>query len=233
MNSVAAQPSARPLYAVFLERVIQIEAVQRHRAAVTDDDMAQFFFEGLPPWTLGDSRSLKAPMAFSWGWPGRVEARRSVSLPMQHAWNAAPAAFEEFIKALKNGELIASGVHPATGARYDLDPAEWTRRCLILDVRNGDLIEVEVDSWLLLASGKRCGGRPSRCARRNNPGKRKHAGTAMTGRERGPTQQPYAPRTSGIGGRSGGTRTNPCRRGAGPSKRRSRNGSRRGATFPT
>ena len=187
MNSVAAQPSARPLYAVFLERVIQIEAVQRHRAAVTDDDMAQFFSEDRPPWTFGDFRwALDAPMGYPWSWQGRVEAERSI--PMQHARYAAAVAFEEFIKALKNGELIASGVHPATGARYDLDPAEWTRRCLILDVRNGDLIEVEVDSWLLLASGKRCGGRPSRCARRNDPGKRKHAGTAMTGRERGPTR---------------------------------------------
>ena len=132
MNSVAAQPSARPLYAVFLERVIQIEAVQRHRAAVTGDDMAQFFSDFL----------LDAPIVFPWSWQGRVEAKRSVSLPMQHAWNAAPAAFEEFIKALKNGELIASGVHPATGVRRDLDRAEWTRTELILDVHDGDLIEV-------------------------------------------------------------------------------------------
>ena len=137
MNSVAAQPSARPLYAVFLERVIQIEAVQRHRAAVTGDDMAQFFSDFL----------LDAPIVFPWSWQGRVEAKRSVSLPMQHAWNAAPAAFEEFIKALKNGELIASGVHPATGARYDLDPAEWIRECLILDLRNGDLIQDEAHDW--------------------------------------------------------------------------------------
>ena len=60
---------------------------------------------------------------------------------MQHAWNAAVAAFTEFIDALVNGELIANGVHPATGVRCDLDPAEWTRTGLILDVRNGDLIE--------------------------------------------------------------------------------------------
>jgi hypothetical protein len=64
-----------------------------------------------------------------------------VSLPLQYAWEAAVAAFEEFIKALKNGELIASGTHPATGFRRELDPAEWKRTDLILDVRNGDLIE--------------------------------------------------------------------------------------------
>jgi hypothetical protein len=75
---------------------------------------------------------------------------------MQHAWNAAAAAFEEFIKALKNGELIASGVHPATGARYDLDPAEWTREWLILDVRNGELVQVEArDGWFDLAFSKK------------------------------------------------------------------------------
>ena len=41
-----------------------------------------------------------------------------------------------------NRELIGSGVHPATGVRHDLDPAEWTRTDRILDVRNGDLHEV-------------------------------------------------------------------------------------------
>ena len=60
---------------------------------------------------------------------------------MQLAWDAAVAAFKEFIKAIKNGELIANGVHPATGVRHDLHPAEWTREGLILDVRNGDLFE--------------------------------------------------------------------------------------------
>ena len=32
-------------------------------------------------------------------------------------------------------------MHPATGVRHELDPAEWTREGLILDVRNGDLFE--------------------------------------------------------------------------------------------
>ena len=61
---------------------------------------------------------------------------------MQHAWNAAVAAFAEFIAALVNGELIANGVNPATGVRCEIDPAEWARTGLVLDVRNGDLIEV-------------------------------------------------------------------------------------------
>src|SRR5262249_61749418 len=46
-----------------------------------------------------------------------------VSVPIQRAWNAAVAAFKEFIKALANGKLIANGAYPATGVRYDIDPA--------------------------------------------------------------------------------------------------------------
>ena len=47
----------------------------------------------------------------------------------------------EFIAELANGELIANGVHPATGVRGEIDPSEWARTGLVLDVRNGDLIE--------------------------------------------------------------------------------------------
>src|SRR5262245_56352417 len=61
---------------------------------------------------------------------------------MQHAWDAAVAEWKGFIAEFVNGELIGSGVHPATGVRHDLDPAEWTRTDRILDVRNGDLHEV-------------------------------------------------------------------------------------------
>ena len=132
---VTKKPS-RPLYDVFLERVIRIDAVQRHRAAVTD----HFFSDGCLPESPDDFRwSLDEPGTFAWS----RQPERSVSLSMQHAWNAAVAAFKDFIKALKNGELIANGMFPATGVRYDLDPAEWTREWLILNVRNGDLIDVD------------------------------------------------------------------------------------------
>jgi hypothetical protein len=60
---------------------------------------------------------------------------------MQHARDAAMAAFTEFISAIVNRELIANGEHLATGVRRDLVPAEWTRTELILHVRNSDLIE--------------------------------------------------------------------------------------------
>jgi hypothetical protein len=145
VNSVAAQPQARPLYADFLARVIHIEAVQYYREAVTDDHTAQFFAEGRLPGVFGDFLwSLNAPEAFPWGplAPAASEKLAPVSLLMQHAWDAAVAAFSEFIAALINGELIATGMQLATGVRSEIESMEWTRTGLILDVRNGDLIEV-------------------------------------------------------------------------------------------
>ena len=129
------------LYEVFLDQVIRIEAVQCHRAAVTDDRAWAFFTAGYRPGEFdGWQWSLDAPEEDFLGGPiGFVMT--PVSLPMKPAWDAAVAAFKEFIKAFANGELIASGKYPATGVRYDLDPAEWTRAGLILHVRNGDLIE--------------------------------------------------------------------------------------------
>ena len=141
---MAARRSAQPLYAVYLERVIKIPAVQCHRAAVTDDDTTQllFFDAGCRPKLPGHFQwSLDAPGEDFPGAPFDLVIN-PISPPMQLAWDAAVAAFKEFIKAIKNGELIATGVqHPATGVRSDLHPAEWTREGLILDVRNGDLIE--------------------------------------------------------------------------------------------
>jgi len=139
---MAAKEPSRPLYEVFLERVIRIEAVQCHREAVTDET-AQFLFftAGYRPGEFdGFQWSLDAPREDFLGGPiGFVMT--PVSVPMKPAWDAAVAAFKEFIKAIKNGELIANGAYPATGVRRDLDRAEWTRTELILDVRNGDLIE--------------------------------------------------------------------------------------------
>ena len=148
MNSVAAPTSTRPLYSVFLQRVIQIEAVQCYRAAVTGDDKLPpwvFFSAGCRPKLTGNFLwSLDAPEKDFPGAPPGAPFElllNPISPPMQLAWDAAVAAFREFIKAIKNGELIANGVHPATGVRHDLHPAEWTRQALILDVRNGDLFE--------------------------------------------------------------------------------------------
>ena len=129
----------RALSAFFLERVIRIEAVQRHQAAVTDEGMEGFFTEGRQPGSFGEFLwCLDAPTV-------PLLYLTPLSLPMQHARNAAIAAFTEFIAALSNGELIARGV-PPNGLRCELEPAEWTPTDLdlILDVRNGDLIEAPI-----------------------------------------------------------------------------------------
>src|SRR5262245_66553296 len=113
--------------------------MQRHRGAVTDDyATAHFFSEGYHCGRFGEFQwSVDAPEPFPWG----GLSKKPVSPPMQRAWNAAVAAFKEFIKALANGELIANGRHPVSGVRSDLDPAEWTCAGLTLDVRNGVLYE--------------------------------------------------------------------------------------------
>ncbi len=133
---MAARRSAQPLYWVYLARVINIPAVQRHREAVTDDRTAQFFSEGCRPDTLDFQWFLDEPDLSFW------EPSSAISPISLQAWNAAFVAFLRFIGALAFGELIASGVNPNTGARCKIDPVEWMRTGLILDVRNGDLIEV-------------------------------------------------------------------------------------------
>ena len=151
---MATQKPARPFYEVFLERVIKIEAVQRYRADVTDDHTAQFFEEGQRPrasgnflWSLDRLEPFPsgpvAGVAFLLGGPNLPAAFEEppLSPPMQHAWDTAVAKWKAFIAALANGELIANGVHPGTGVRSELHPTEWARTGLVLDVRNGDLLE--------------------------------------------------------------------------------------------
>ena len=65
---MAAKTSARPFYLEFLARVIQIEAVQCYRMAVTDDHTSEFFADGRRPGVFGDFHwSLDVPEAFPWG----------------------------------------------------------------------------------------------------------------------------------------------------------------------
>ena len=185
---MAARRSARPLYAVFLERVIKIEAVQCYREAVTDNDYTArvFFSEGVLPGTLVLSWSVDGRPRLSLGArsPGHVE--EPVSLPMQHAWNAAVAAWKGLIAALVNGELIANGVYQATGIRDDLDPAEWTRTCLMLDVRDGDLIE---GSWPSPAGVVRWTAITLRGPSRAGKEGQKSSRQGATGTAEGPGQQ--------------------------------------------
>jgi hypothetical protein len=142
VNSVAAQKSARPLYAEFLARVIKIETVQRERAAVAEEHTADFFELGRIPGVFGDFLwSLDTPEAFPWGPISPDKEPAPPSLPMQHAWDAAAVAWRNFIAGLANGEMIAKGMNPISGIRTEIGPFEWSRTDLVLDVRNGDLIE--------------------------------------------------------------------------------------------
>jgi hypothetical protein len=142
---VDARTQSRPLYAVFLEQVIQIEAVQRERAAVTEEHTADFFRLGRIP---GEIRrflwSLQTPKPVIAG----IQPP-PMSPTMQRAWGAAVVAWRTFIGRLISGELIANGVHPASGIRSDLDPAEWIRSAAVLDVRDGDLFTKERDGQLI------------------------------------------------------------------------------------
>jgi hypothetical protein len=141
---MVAAKSARPLHAVFLERVIKIEAVQCYRPAVTNDHTAQFFEEGHRPGVFGDFRwSLDAPTVgdLTLIAPSTDEKPAPMSPAMQKAWDAAVTAWRKFIAELANGEMIANGMNPISGIRTEIGPFEWSRTDLVLDVRNGDLIE--------------------------------------------------------------------------------------------
>ena len=147
---MVARTRSRPLHAVFLEQVIQIEAVQRERAAVTEEHTADFFELGRIPGEIGKFRwSLETPEPFPQGIVIADYQPPPMSPAMQRAWDAAVAAWRAFIGRLISGELIANGVHPASGIRSDLDPAEWIRSAAVLDVRDGDLFAKERDGQLI------------------------------------------------------------------------------------
>jgi hypothetical protein len=144
-----------------LSGFIRIDAVQRHRPEATDEYSSGFFDAGRLLGELDDFRwSLDAPELLSRR--GKVQllgviGPRSFTFPeeaispaMQAAWDAAFTAWQALVGALRNGELIASGVHPGTGVRSELHPTEWARTGLVLDVRNGDLIE----GWSSIPIGK-------------------------------------------------------------------------------
>jgi hypothetical protein len=191
------------LYGEFLARVIEIEAVQCFRMAVTDEHTREFFAAGRRPGVFGDFYwSLDAPEAFPWGplAPRASEKPVPVSHPMHHAWDEAVTAWRAFIT------LIVKGVYPATGLRCDIDPAEWTRTGLILDVRNGDLIEVrhgkrEVQwaSITLRAAGPVGGSKPTRATK--PPVAAEPLGAAEPGRQSQPRQRcPKPPRHESLEG---------------------------------
>jgi hypothetical protein len=137
---VAPNKPSRPLYEVFLERVIKIDAVQRHRAAVTENHVGDFFEFGRVPGQIGKYRWPLdgAPEPFPRGIVMDDE-KKPMSPAMESAWNAAVAAKNAFVAKLRAGGLIATATYATTGARRDLEPAEWMRTGLVLEVRDGTL----------------------------------------------------------------------------------------------
>src|SRR5262249_153732 len=91
------------------------------------------------PFPLG----LVAGGVFLWGpIPPATSEEPPVSLPMQHAWDAAVPAWGDFLPDLGNGGPRPSGGDPASGVASELARAEWTRGGMVVDVRNGDRYEV-------------------------------------------------------------------------------------------
>ena len=142
---MARGPVSRPLREIFVARVIAIKPVQQERVAVTEKYVADFFDFGRVPGQIGDYLWPLdgAPEPFPMGIQMDDMEKNPMSPAMARAWDAAVTAWKEFVGALRNGELMAVARHPATGERHELDPAEWSRTGLVLDVRNGDLLEEE------------------------------------------------------------------------------------------
>jgi hypothetical protein len=124
MNFMAARRSTQSLYAVYLERVINIRAVQCYRAAVIDDyaaahffseryHAAHFFSEGYHCGWYGEFKwSLDEPGAFT------SLLSKPASLPMQHAWDAAVGAFKRIHQSAR--QWRADRQRSASGKRRPL-----------------------------------------------------------------------------------------------------------------
>jgi hypothetical protein len=134
-----AAATARPLYVVFLERVIHIKRVQRHRKAVRDEQAGQFsagcipgrdFRWPLDEWLAGQREDLSA-----YGGPP------AWSPELQAAWDDVRPGWKGFVAELRSGALAVTGRHPESGIRATVDPSEFSRAELWLDVRNGDLYD--------------------------------------------------------------------------------------------
>jgi hypothetical protein len=127
---------------VFLERVIELDTVQRHRSAVRDEGVEHFFAAGRRPGQWGDNL---------WPldeWPTPLtEDQTNLGGPpawspaLKAAWAAAEQPWREFVAALRSGELGATGRHAASGVRGVIDPVEFARIGLVLDVHNGDVLD--------------------------------------------------------------------------------------------
>src|SRR5262249_6585709 len=119
LSPVAARTQSRPLSAGFLERVIRIDAGQRHRTQAAREYASGFFDAGRLLGELDDFRwSLDAPELLSrqgGQFLGVVSARgftlskeKEISPAMRAGSDAAFAAWGAFVSELRNGDYIAT-----------------------------------------------------------------------------------------------------------------------------
>jgi hypothetical protein len=132
-------PAWRPFHEVFMECVINVPEVQRHRSDVDDEDARQFFDSGRQPGLYGDYRwRVDVPPAASPRWEGRP-APPPLAANVQAGWDAAMPYYRSFTADLFSGVLTAEASHWMSGVRRELAPAEWERPRLVVDVLRGDL----------------------------------------------------------------------------------------------
>jgi hypothetical protein len=138
---MARGPVSRPLREIFIARVIDIKHVQQERVAVTEKDVADFFDFGRVPGQIGKYLWPLdgAPEPFPKGIEIDGIEKAPMSPAMARAWDAAVAAKDAFVADLRAGVLIATATYATTGERRDLEPAEWMRTGLVLEVHDGTL----------------------------------------------------------------------------------------------
>jgi len=148
---MARGPVSRPLREIFIARVIAIKPVQQERVAVTEKHVGDFFEFGRVPGQIGKYLWPLdgAPEPFPRGIIIDGIEKDPVSPAMARAWDAAVRAKDAFVADLRAGVLIATATYATTGERRDLEPAEWMRTDLVLDVRDGMLFAKgrDVELW--------------------------------------------------------------------------------------
>jgi hypothetical protein len=151
---MAKAPAWQPFHAVFMERVIKVPEVQRHRSDTDDEGARQFFDSGRRPGLYGDYRwRVDIPPAASPRRPG-LPAPPVLAANVQAAWDAAMPYYRSFTADLFNGVLIAEVSNWMSGVRREFAPAEWKQPRQAVDVLRGDLFVRLTDSaptWKAIA----------------------------------------------------------------------------------
>lgn len=170
---MAKAPAWRPFHAVFMERIIKVPEVQRHRSDADDEGARQFFDSGRRPGLYGNYRwRLDAPPAASPRRPRRP-APPPLAANVQAAWEAAMSHYQSFTADLFSGALRAEASNWMSGVRREYAPAEWKQPRQVVDVFRGDLFVRLTDSaptWRTIALHT-AKGQPARPGKRGRGGR--------------------------------------------------------------